>query len=68
MASVPRNQPEVLDGLPPDPHTPEPATQAGYVVLAAAGEDPFAPAGPPLEFDDVLRILVEDLDDPPDAA
>jgi hypothetical protein len=56
MAILSNHHPEDLAALPADPYTPEPATEPEYVVLARAGEDPFAPAEPPLDLDDVVGI------------
>jgi hypothetical protein len=56
VAHCSNHHPEDLAALPAEPHTPPPATREEWAVLARAGEDPFAPAEPPLELEDVIGI------------
>jgi hypothetical protein len=59
MSILSNHRAEDLEAPPPDPHTPEPATQEQYVVLAPAGSDPFSPAEPPLTMEEIVEITEE---------
>jgi hypothetical protein len=59
MSFYSNHKPEAIGALPPDPHTPEPATQVECTVLAPAGADPFTVVEAPLELEEVVCVEEE---------